>query len=114
MPSNGPDRLTATGSVRARYWRDALNVWSHDVAAGRRAPAPTRSRAPAYARTPIDVRTPTATCVQTLADLGLVGLLLSLAALVAWVIAAARPLGLPIPELSFGRAARRRARTTPP
>jgi tetratricopeptide (TPR) repeat protein len=49
----------------------------------------------------IDVQHAHGYVVQTLADLGLMGLLLSLAALVAWVIAAARPLGLPIPELSL-------------
>jgi hypothetical protein len=100
VPSNGPDRLTATGSVRARYWRDALNVWSHDVVLGAGAGAYPIARA-RVRKDAIDVQHAHGYVVQTLADLGLVGLLLSLAALVAWVIAAARPLGLPIPELSL-------------
>ena len=100
VPSNGPDRLTATGSVRARYWRDALKVWSHDVVLGAGAGAYPIARA-RVRKDAIDVQHAHGYVVQTLADLGLVGLLLSLAALVAWVIAAARPLGLPIPELSL-------------
>jgi hypothetical protein len=97
VPSNGPDRLTATGSVRARYWRDALNVWSDNVLLGAGAGAYPTARAHVR-KDAIDVRHAHGYVVQTLADLGLVGLLISLAALVAWVVAAARPLGLPIPE----------------
>ena len=97
VPSNGPDRLTATGSVRARYWRDALKVWSHDAVLGAGAGAYPIARA-RVRKDAIDVQHAHGYVVQTLADLGLVGLLVSLAALAAWVVAAARPLGLPIPE----------------
>ena len=89
VPSNGPDRLTATGSVRARYWRDALNVWSANPLVGTGAGAYPISRA--------EVRHAHGYVVQTLSDLGLVGLALSLAAVGAWLIAVARPVGLRLP-----------------
>ena len=68
MPSNGPDRLTATGSVRARYWRDALNVWSHDVVLGAGAALPDCARPRAQGRD--RVQHAHGYVVQTLADLG--------------------------------------------
>ena len=90
VPSNGPDRLTATGSVRARYWRDALNVWKAAPILGAGAGAYPTVRA-RYRKDDIQVRHAHGYVVQTLSDLGAVGLALSLAALVAWLIAAARP-----------------------
>jgi O-Antigen ligase/Tetratricopeptide repeat len=102
VPSNGPDRLTATGSVRARYWRDALKVWSDNPILGAGAGAYPVARAHVR-KDAIDVQHAHGFVVQTLADLGLVGLLVSLAALVAWVVAAARPLGIPIPEPFWSR-----------
>jgi hypothetical protein len=103
VPSNGPDRLTATGSVRARYWRDALNIWSAHPILGAGAGSYPTARA-RVRKDAIDVQHAHGYVVQTLADLGLVGLLLSLAALVAWIVAAARPLGIPIPEPFRNRA----------
>jgi O-Antigen ligase len=96
VPSNGPDRLTATGSVRARYWRDALNVWSANPVVGTGAGAYPISRAQVR-KDAIEVKHAHGYVVQTLSDLGLVGLAFSLAALVAWLIAAARPVGLRLP-----------------
>jgi hypothetical protein len=93
VPSNGPDRLTATGSVRARYWRDALNVFSANPIVGAGAGAYPTARAHVR-KDAIDVKHAHGYIVQTLADLGLIGLLLSLGALVAWAIAAMRPLGI--------------------
>jgi hypothetical protein len=61
VPPNSPGRLTAVGSVRARYARETLNV----------------QHAHGYV-------------VQTLADLGVVGLAVSLALLAVWLAAAAR------------------------
>jgi hypothetical protein len=96
VPSNGPDRLTATGSVRARYWRDALNVWSANPVVGVGAGGYPTARAHVR-KDAIDVRHAHGYVVQTLSDLGIVGLLLSIAALIAWAIAAARPLGVRVP-----------------
>ncbi|HLM50679.1 MAG TPA: O-antigen ligase family protein, partial [Solirubrobacteraceae bacterium] len=93
VPDNGPDRLTSAGSVRARYWRDALEIFGADPVAG--------SGAGAYATVRLRYREDRALvrhahgyAVQTLADLGLLGLLLSLAAAVAWLLAAARTTAL--------------------
>jgi hypothetical protein len=96
VPSNGPDRLTATGSVRARYWRDALTIWSDHPIVGVGAGGYPTARAHVR-KDAIDVRHAHGYVVQTLADLGIVGLLASFAALVAWLLAAARPLGVRVP-----------------
>jgi O-Antigen ligase len=88
-PNNDPSRLTQAGSVRARYWDEALQVWrAHPVdGAGAGGFATARQR---YSRDQLRVRHAHGYVVQTLADLGLVGAGLSLALLVAWLIAAAR------------------------
>ena len=92
-PANTPDRLTATASVRARYWREALDVHADSVVigAGTAAFGTARKR---YRTGDLDVQHAHGWIVQTLADLGWIGLLLSLAAAAAWLAAAARALGL--------------------
>jgi O-antigen ligase len=88
-PSNTPDRLTAVASVRARYWKEALQVFEAHPLLG--------SGAEGYATAHLRYRTETLSVrhahgfvVQTLADLGLLGLLLALALLLAWIVAAGR------------------------
>jgi tetratricopeptide (TPR) repeat protein len=92
-PANTPNRLTATSSVRARYWDEALKIYEQDKlkGAGAGAYATARTR---YRTAPLAVRHAHGYVVQTLADLGLIGLALSLAALVAWLVATTRALGL--------------------
>ena len=89
VPSNGPGRLTAVGSVRARYWNEALKVFqAHPVlGAGAEGYATARLR---YRTETLDVRHAHGYIVQTLADLGLVGLALTLALLLTWIAAAGR------------------------
>jgi O-Antigen ligase len=89
VPSNGPGRLTAVGSVRARYWNEALKVFkAHPVlGAGAEGYATARLR---YRTETLDVRHAHGYVVQTLADLGVVGLALTLALLLAWLTAAGR------------------------
>lgn len=89
VPSNSPDRLTAVGSVRARYWNEALKVHqAHPVlGAGAEGYATARLR---YRTETLDVRHAHGYIVQTLADLGIVGLVLTLALLIAWMAAAGR------------------------
>jgi hypothetical protein len=89
VPSNGPGRLTAVGSVRARYWNEALKVFkAHPVlGAGAEGYATARLR---YRTETLDVRHAHGYAVQTLADLGIVGLALTLALLLAWMTAAGR------------------------
>jgi O-Antigen ligase len=89
VPSNGPGRLTAVGSVRARYWNEALKVFkAHPLlGAGAEGYATARLR---YRTETLDVRHAHGYIVQTLADLGVVGLALTLALLIAWMVAAGR------------------------
>ena len=72
-PANTPDRLTATSSVRARYWGEAVDVFdaSPAVGAGAGAFVVARTR---YRHDKLAVRHAHGYAVQTLADLGLIGL----------------------------------------
>lgn len=89
VPANTPGRLTAVGSVRARYWKEALEVFkAHPVlGVGAAGYATARLR---YRTAELDVRQAHGYVVQTLADLGIVGLALTLALLIAWMLAAGR------------------------
>jgi hypothetical protein len=89
VPSNTPGRLTAVASVRARYWKEALQIFkAHPgVGAGAEGYATARLR---YRRETLDVRHAHGFVVQTLADLGIVGLVVSLCLFVSWLIAASR------------------------
>ncbi|WP_028058013.1 O-antigen ligase family protein [Candidatus Solirubrobacter pratensis] len=92
-PSNTPSRLTATSSVRSRYWREALDVHARNpwLGGGAGSYGTLRLR---YRKNDIAVRHAHGYVVQTLADLGWAGLALSLLATFAWLWAAARTLGL--------------------
>jgi O-antigen ligase/polysaccharide polymerase Wzy-like membrane protein/tetratricopeptide repeat protein len=88
-PPNTPDRLTAVASVRARYWKEALQIFGAHPALGAGASGYQTARLRYRAET-LEVRHAHGFVVQTLADLGLVGLLLALALLVSWMAAAGR------------------------
>ncbi len=89
VPANGPARLTAIGSARARYWKEALQVFeAHPLAgAGAEGYATARLR---YRTAPLKVQQAHGFVVQTLADLGTLGLLVVLALFAAWAAAAGR------------------------
>ncbi len=89
VPPNTPGRLTAIGSVRARYWNEALKIFqAHPVlGAGARSYGTARLR---YRTEDLDAKDAHGFVVQTLADLGLVGLAIALALLAAWMAAAGR------------------------
>jgi len=94
-PPNTPGRLTAVASERARYWKEALEVFeAHPLlGSGAEGFATAHLR---YEKQTLEVRHAHGFIVQTLADLGIVGLLLALVLLVSWLVAAARathPLG---------------------
>jgi tetratricopeptide (TPR) repeat protein len=98
-PRNTPGRLIQTGSVRTIYWGRALDVWERHKLAG--------AGAGSFAEAQLRYRTQSAQAKhahgyvhQTLADLGLIGLAVSLAALAAWLLAAGRALGLRPPRES--------------
>ena len=86
---NTPGRLTAIASVRARYWDEALTVFKAHPALGAGAEGYRTARL-RYRTAPIEVRHAHGFVVQTLADLGVVGLTLALALLLAWIVAAGR------------------------
>ncbi|MDQ6811317.1 MAG: O-antigen ligase family protein, partial [Actinomycetota bacterium] len=86
---NTPGRLTAVSSVRARYWNEALKVFKADPALGAGAEGYGTARL-RYRSETIDVRHAHGYVVQTLADLGVVGLALTIALLFAWMISAGR------------------------
>jgi O-Antigen ligase len=89
VPPNTPGRLTAIASVRARYWNEALKVFKAHPALGSGAEGYATARL-RYRTETLDVRHAHGFVVQTLADLGVVGLALALALLVAWMAAAGR------------------------
>ena len=93
IPINDPSRLTAAGSVRARYWDEALRIFEDNPVTGVGAGgyATVRKR---YRRADPAVRTAHGYVVQTLADLGLVGIAVSLALTAAWLACAARATGV--------------------
>ena len=92
-PANTPDRLTATSSVRARYWREALDIHATEpwLGSGAGAYATVRSR---FRDDALFVRHAHGYGVQTLADLGWIGLIVSLLAAAAWLLSAARATGV--------------------
>jgi hypothetical protein len=90
VPPNTPGRLTAVASVRARYWNEALKVFQAHPALGAGAEGYATARL-RYRTETLEVRHAHGYIVQTLADLGLVGLVLGLALLGAWMAAAGRP-----------------------
>ncbi|MFL5887422.1 MAG: O-antigen ligase family protein, partial [Thermoleophilaceae bacterium] len=89
----GPARLTTASSSRGRYWREAEDVFKDHVAAG--TGAGTFGTARLHYRNNVLVsRHAHGYVMQTLSDLGLAGLAVTLALLVAWLWAAARTIGL--------------------
>jgi O-antigen ligase/polysaccharide polymerase Wzy-like membrane protein len=92
-PANAPDRLTAVGSVRARYWNEALKMFRAHKTLGVGAGGYATVR-PRFRNDQLDVRHAHGYVVQTAADLGLLGLGVSLALLAAWLAASGRTVGL--------------------
>jgi len=91
-PPNDPSRLTAIGSVRSRYWRDAITIFRARPVAGVGAGGYATARL-RFRKDDLDVLHAHGYLVQTAADLGIIGLALTLALLAAWLAAAARTTG---------------------
>ncbi len=89
VPANTPGRLTAVGSVRARYWKEALEVFKAHPALGAGAAGYGTARL-RYRTQNLDVRQAHGYVPQTLADLGILGMAITLALLIAWMVAAGR------------------------
>jgi cytochrome c-type biogenesis protein CcmH/NrfG len=88
-PPNTPGRLTAVASVRARYWKEAFQVFDAHPALGAGAGGYATAHL-RYETQTLEVRHAHGFLVQTLADLGLVGLILALVLLLTWLAAAGR------------------------
>src|SRR3954471_22262531 len=69
-PANTPDRLTATSSVRAQYWDEALKVHAHSTLVGTGAGAYATGRNRYRQNGDVIVRHAHGYVVQTLSDLG--------------------------------------------
>jgi hypothetical protein len=89
VPANTPSRLTAIGSVRARYWKEALDAFDAHPALGVGAAGYQTARL-RYRKETLAVVQAHGYLVQTLADLGLAGLAVTLALLAAWLTSAGR------------------------
>ena len=88
-PPNTPGRLTAVASVRARYWKEALQVFGAHPALGAGAEGYATARL-RYRKATLVVVHAHGFVVQTLADLGIVGLLVALTLLGSWLLDARR------------------------
>jgi tetratricopeptide (TPR) repeat protein len=95
-PQNDPGRLIETGSVRTIYWGRALDVWGDHKLAGAGAGSFAEAQL-RYRDQPAQAKHAHGYVHQTLADLGLLGFVISLAALVAWLLAARRNLAIGSP-----------------
>jgi hypothetical protein len=89
-PPNTPGRLTAVASVRARYWKEALQVFDAHPLLGAGAGGYQTARLH-YRTALLEVKHAHGFVVQTLADLGAIGLAIALALLLTWMAAAGRP-----------------------
>ena len=91
--SGGPARLTQTSSSRAEYYRQAARIYAERPALGRGAGAFAVARL-RYRTTQFTARHAHGYLAQTASDLGLVGLAVTLALALAWLVSAARTLGI--------------------
>jgi len=92
-PSEGAARLTETSNSRAAFWREAGHVFADRPAEGTGAATFYLSRL-RYRKSEQVSRHAHGYVVQTLADLGLVGLAITSLLLAAWLVAAARTTNL--------------------
>jgi tetratricopeptide (TPR) repeat protein len=92
-PQNEPGRLTETASVRSIYWGRAIDIWQDHPAAGAGAGSFAQAQL-RYRDKPARAKHAHGYVLQTLADLGLVGVAISSIALAAWFVTAWRTLSL--------------------
>lgn len=92
-PQNDPGRLIQTGSVRTVYWTRAIKVWKEHKFKGAGAGSFSEAQL-RYRDQPVQGRHAHGYVHQTLADLGLLGLAVSLVVLGVWLLTAGRTLAL--------------------
>lgn len=100
---NSASRVFALGSSRPLYWHEGLKVGAHALLKGVGALgfAVARTR---YTTNPDVVVHAHSYVIETFADLGLIGIAITLALLIAWCLAAARSLAAGQPWSSFTAA----------
>jgi hypothetical protein len=101
-------RLLQLSNSRPIYWREGITVGEHALLGGVGAEGYATARG-TYETSSLPVSHAHSYVIETFADLGLIGVALSLALLIAWFIAAARPLSRRTPwhHLAPDRAAER-------
>ena len=90
--SDNPGRLVELSNSRPRYWREGLTVGEHALLKGVGALGYATARA-RYTSDPLNVGHAHSYVIETFADLGLIGVGVSLALLLAWAASAARAIG---------------------
>jgi O-Antigen ligase len=90
--SESPGRLVELSNSRPRYWREGLKVGEHALLKGVGAAGFETARG-RYSTDLLPVGHAHSYVIETFADFGLIGILLSLGLLVAWGMATARTLG---------------------
>ena len=90
IPGNTPSRLTAAGSIRAKYWQFGFDVWKEHRLIGSGAGGFDTAHKAFTRFNPYPVGHAHGWVPQTLSDLGLVGLAISALLLLAWLRAAVR------------------------
>jgi hypothetical protein len=96
---NDPSRLTSVGSVRARYWDEAIKIFRAHPVKGVGAGGYKTGRL-RYRTDNLAVTHAHGYVVQTAADMGVIGLLASLLLLLAWIGATGRTLGWRLPAFA--------------
>jgi uncharacterized membrane protein len=91
--ANAPTRVLEFGSSRPLYWHEGLIVGSHALLKGVGASGYGTARL-RYTSNPAKSDQAHSYIIETFADLGLIGVGISVALLVAWAVAAARPLAV--------------------
>jgi hypothetical protein len=90
---NNPGRLLQLSNSRPLYWHEGLAVGEHALLAGVGAEGFATAHT-VYATSTLPVSHAHSYIIETFADLGLIGVVIALALLVSWCVAAARPLAL--------------------
>lgn len=93
QPPNDPSRFASVGGVRARYWSDGFKIWRQAPWTGVGADGYATARLPLQNNN-LRVLHAHGWVPQTLADLGVIGLGLSVLLLLAWLGAAGRATGI--------------------
>jgi O-Antigen ligase len=91
QPGDTAARLASLGNSRSVYWREGLKVGEHALLAGVGAGGFDTART-RYTTNPLQVAHAHSYLIETFADLGLIGLAVSLALLTAWALACRRTL----------------------